>query len=372
MQKPNLRWDEYVDRVVIHSPDYLTFKAQPSYGGRQRYIKDIASIIKDVWNKDVLIVQKAEKSFEKTCDYGFRVIGIPCPLGVLGDPVFAYRSRSLIKKSDGVLYAAGEDSWPFAVRNSKSIQHGIWWDGRQSQLVRSLQKQRALHMLDKSRSVLCVDTNFINWTRSVFTEGLTLSEKCIYIPNYAEINKIPIIARDPGERLNVLCARRFEEKRGLHLFVEAVSILRSRGVPIAATICSPGERSELCDLVAKFGVSDITSIYNDDFESILARYQTADVTVVPTIWSEGTSLSCVESICAGVPVVSTPVGGLGNLIIPGFNGVLVQPSGVAIADGIMRVSSPQVLSEMSKNCLSLRSSFDIVSWKEQVNCWLRS
>jgi glycosyltransferase involved in cell wall biosynthesis len=48
-------------------------------------------------------------------------------------------------------------------------------------------------------------------------------------------------------------------------------------------------------------------------------YQQADIAVVPTRASEGLSLSLLESLSCGLPVVTTPVGGLGDAVIPNYN-----------------------------------------------------
>ena len=41
----------------------------------------------------------------------------------------------------------------------------------------------------------------------------------------------------------------------------------------------------------------------------------ADISVVPTMASEGLSLSLLESMACGLPIVTTPVGGLGDAVI---------------------------------------------------------
>ncbi|WP_350563863.1 glycosyltransferase family 4 protein, partial [Psychrobacter sp. CAL346-MNA-CIBAN-0220] len=50
------------------------------------------------------------------------------------------------------------------------------------------------------------------------------------------------------------------------------------------------------------------------------------IAIIPTLGSEGTSLSMIEAMAAGCMVISSNVGGLSNLIINGFNGRLVMPN----------------------------------------------
>ncbi|MBP3964910.1 glycosyltransferase family 4 protein [Paenibacillus lignilyticus] len=66
------------------------------------------------------------------------------------------------------------------------------------------------------------------------------------------------------------------------------------------------------------------------FTSVRDAYRAADVAVIPTVYSEGTSLSCLEAMSCGVAIVATNVGGLNDLITDDFNGRLVSPTEQAL------------------------------------------
>jgi glycosyltransferase involved in cell wall biosynthesis len=55
------------------------------------------------------------------------------------------------------------------------------------------------------------------------------------------------------------------------------------------------------------------------------------------MWSEGTSLSAIEAMWHGGAVVATNVGGLGNIILDGDNGLLTDVDGAAFTAALRRL-----------------------------------
>lgn len=362
-------WNQKAQRVVIQVANYLDFNGTYSAGGRQRFIRDLALEVK-AWGRDVLVVQKGTHPFEVVCPEGLPVVGLKSALTARGDLSFAFAARRLLRPGDVCLYASGEDAWPFFSNNSKAIQHGVWWDGPKGTRVRSVQRIRALGMMRATASVLCVDTNFINWLRTQGPKGYELATKCRYIPNYVDLSRLGITRREPGEPLRILAARRFEEKRGTPLLLEALARLKALGTSFSAHICTVGGRSELEGRARELGISDLVTITEETMDSVLDFYPRFHVAVVPTLWSEGTSLAAVEALAAGLPLVTTPVGGLGNLVLPHFNGLIVEPTAQALAGGLAELADERTWQPMHTHALSMREALGMGRWKAQVRAWL--
>ena len=64
-------------------------------------------------------------------------------------------------------------------------------------------------------------------------------------------------------------------------------------------------------------------------------YRYADIVLIPTKAAEGTSLSCLEAMASGRAVIAGCVGGLSDLIVDGYNGLLLRP----LTGGIWRTPS---------------------------------
>ena len=369
VRRENAPWSEVAHRVLIFSASYLNFSGEYYPGGRQRHIRDAAKVIRN-WGREVLVVQKGFRNFETTCPDGIPVIGIKAEVRAKGDMLFARRARRVATKNDVWLYASGEDAWPYFADNSKAIQHGIWWDGPQRLHVRLVQRVRVLSMLRAVRSVLCVDTNFINWVRTLGPSGYALTKKCTYLPNYVDTSKLPVTRRGPHERLSIITARRFEPKRGTLLLLDALALLKGNGVDFTAHICTIGGVDQILQRAKSLGLADRVTVSEESMDAVLEKYQHHHVAVIPTLWSEGTSLACVEAIAAGLPVVVTPVGGLGNLVVPGFNGLIAKPDAASLASAIAQLADAEVWSKMHQNCLSMREAFDYASWAKAFLRWV--
>ena len=227
-------------------------------------------------------------------------------------------------------------------------------------------------MMRRTKSVLCVDTNFINWLRVQGTEGYQLGRKCHYVPNYADTNRIASTTKTSADRLSLVTARRSEYKRGMTVFCDALGYLKEMGIDFKAQICTVGDEAQIQERVRTHGLHDTVAVTEESMDSVLDVYQRHHVAVVPTLWSEGTSLACVEAISAGLPVVASPVGGLGNLVIPGFNGLIAHPEPRAIAAAIAEIWTGGNWPRMHSNCLSMRESLSIGHWRQRVLKWLNS
>ncbi|MGH9845690.1 MAG: glycosyltransferase [Blastocatellia bacterium] len=84
-------------------------------------------------------------------------------------------------------------------------------------------------------------------------------------------------------------------------------------------------------------------------EERLAFFKRADLFVLPT-YAEGTPISMLEAMAAGLPVVSTPVGGIPDVVEDGVEGYIVEPGNVeALADRLARlINDPEQRRRMGR------------------------
>ena len=100
----------------------------------------------------------------------------------------------------------------------------------------------------------------------------------------------------------------------------------------------------------------------------LALLQQAALLVLPS-YAEGVPIAVLEAMAAGLPVVTTPVGGIPDLIAEGRNGLLVQPGDVpSLASAITRLlDDPALRSAMGDlNRQQVVAEYDVPRYVDRL------
>ncbi|MBR2564504.1 MAG: glycosyltransferase family 4 protein [Paenibacillus sp.] len=110
-----------------------------------------------------------------------------------------------------------------------------------------------------------------------------------------------------------------------------------------------------------------------DFREIRRAYHQADIVVIPTLFSEGTSYACLEAMSCGLPVIASNVGGLNDLIQDGFNGLLVPPGEQALSAALARLVQNRAERErLGIYARETALSYDLSIWRSRWSRVLES
>jgi glycosyltransferase involved in cell wall biosynthesis len=352
-----------VDIVNVNFYDWngeVVFK-----GGAERYVYDLAVLLKEL-GCEVRILQNSHKPFERMFK-GIPVLGI----GATSQLDLEYLSiayASYCRDSDALIASPAE----LACRlpNSKkvlSINHGIHWDGKNNR-VDHYDRSRYNLILDavkNSDSCVCVDTNFINWMR---TYDWQLANSLSYVPNYVDLKQFKPYKKDfNAEPLCFLYPRRLYEPRGLYLTIDAFDALFDRHDNIRLIFCGQAVGDDVTatnNFIARHP-GRVTWIEHD-MEDMHLAYEDSHVVLVPTSESEGTSLSCIEALATNNAVISTNVGGLPNLIVNGYNGLLIRPNVWDLVQAAETLISDRLLAgKLATNGLNTAEAFSKDAWERR-------
>lgn len=185
-----------------------------------------------------------------------------------------------------------------------------------------------------------------------------------------------------GEPPVILSVARLVEKKGLSDLILAADNLRQRGRRFLVEIVGDGPlRQSLEAQVRRLGLNDHVRFLGPlPHERLCRIYQSVSIFALPCIVAadgdrDGIPNVLLEAMASGVPVVSTPVSGIPEVIRSEAEGLLVPPNSPAgLADAVDRLlSSPELGERLAlaarakiETCFSIeRNSAQLVSLFQQ-------
>lgn len=156
----------------------------------------------------------------------------------------------------------------------------------------------------------------------------------------------------PPAELRIVSVGRLVPKKGFDVLINAVALLRDRGVDAELVIAgeSGSESGAVCRLVADLGLTEaVTIIGTVTQEQLLGEYRRSTVFALACRVDDdgdrdGIPNVLVEAMASGLPVVSTTVSGIPELVADGENGLLVPPDDAeSLAEALWRVGKDPAL-----------------------------
>jgi glycosyltransferase involved in cell wall biosynthesis len=171
------------------------------------------------------------------------------------------------------------------------------------------------------------------------------SNEIVRIYNGLDLERFSPNGVQPDEPPLVLAVGRLIEKKGFADLVRACEVVRRRGRTFRCAIVGKGPlERELRALVRELGVEDVVELTGPQpREQLLELYRRASVVAAPCVVGsdgnrDGLPTVLVEAMALGVPVVSTDVTGIPELVEDGRTGLLVpQRDCEALANALDRV-----------------------------------
>ena len=161
----------------------------------------------------------------------------------------------------------------------------------------------------------------------------TIPNACAPMPNVVEPSSARQVLGIPEGGFTVGWVGRISPEKGLDILIHALALLRD--VPVRLTVVGDGsEKNKMQALADQLSVAPRIAWAGvvTDVSQLLGAF---DVLVISSR-TEGTPIILLEGMSAGVPIVTTAVGGIPD-VVSGSEAILVDTSPEAVAKGIREV-----------------------------------
>lgn len=164
-----------------------------------------------------------------------------------------------------------------------------------------------------------------DWWKDFFSENFNPRMVQI-VPNIVNLTSLPTqTARAPGPT-RFLFLGRIGERKGVYDLLEVLRLHRQdlQGKYLLE-LGGDGETENLQRLITQYALDEsvkfIGFVTGADKKR---RLQEADVYLLPS-YNEGLPISILEAMSFGLPIISTSVGGIPEVVAPNKNGLLIEP-----------------------------------------------
>lgn len=358
-------------KVVMIYSQYLDREGKSfKIGGVETYLYNLSKIIKSN-GLEPIIIQSSDYEFKRKVD-GVTIYGVINHKKSLKKLITKAEQIANINE-DILIFGASINCKKSNFKKVISIQHGIYWDvdtirgihkipSTISTILRGFQTLTEIKKQKNASTVVCVDNNYVNWYR---TQTICRKQNHVVIPNCAFAHDNYISKNKEDRVLRIIYARRFEKIRGTEIIAEVMPKILKRFDNVEFTLAGDGSEAEfLKEKFKKFKNVKFIKYSADESINVHKEY---DIAIIPSIASEGTSLSLLEAMYCGCAVVATNVGGITNIILDEYNGLIVNTTVDDVYNAIERLVIDRDLRNRisKKGQETVKYSFCYKKWKEK-------
>lgn len=345
-------------------------------GGAQSYLNNLVNVL--------AFMGFAPNIYQKSkSDFAIQ-IGVSRVIGIADVHDSSGIIKSIEKEShncekDLLIFGADTLICKHNFKHCISIQHGISWDINENCSISKARNfyniikgsVRAIHMCQRFKwcnNIVCVDYNFLNWFR---TQVAHIDVNLTVIPNFAHVGE-SVIKRNNENNVSIVFARRLIDYRGTKLFAKSIIEISKNNPKVLFTIAGVGpDEGWLHQYLDGMSNVRFTTYNHEDGVDFHSKY---DIAVIPTKGAEGTSLSLLEAMAAGCAVIATNVGGLTNVVIDGFNGLLINPRENELIQALQKLINDNTLRQaLSRKAYeTVYEGFSYSRWTEKWISFIHS
>lgn len=196
-------------------------------------------------------------------------------------------------------------------------------------------QKKVVRFLQSADAVIALSDDWKDKFEATF--GL---RNCITIPNGVDTKLFATAHADPSTvATKFLFLGRLSEAKGIYDLIDAVALVKQKGVAIHCVLAGDGDMPEMTALIAQKGLQDYFTLAGWVAEPQKLAYLQACGTLVLPSHGEALPMAILEAMAAGKGIVSTTVGAIPE-VVSEENGILIAPKAVkALADAMIKCAT---------------------------------
>ncbi|MDQ3071897.1 MAG: glycosyltransferase [Bacteroidota bacterium] len=177
------------------------------------------------------------------------------------------------------------------------------------------------------------------------------------------------------QKVKLIIVCRQEVEKGTGRVIEALNLLKGETLNFQLSVVGDGPAlGTFKALVQNLGLSDRVTFHGKlDHDGVIELLKASHVFVYPTTASEGFPKVVLEALASGLPVISTPVSVIPELLKSGAGVVIKNTSPASIAESIMAVISTNddydTMQQVAKNTAG---QYSLEKWRDNIGSHLKS
>lgn len=198
-------------------------------------------------------------------------------------------------------------------------------EGELGLLFRIVEKAKSKKIIKRSNKVIAVSSA----AKRFLTERYKVSEnRIVVVPSGINTDLFkPNRKEKTLNGLTLVTVARLTEAKGLVYLIRAFQIIRENFPNVRLLIVGKGEQlGKLNALVISLGLAGNVSFLSEYIsnENMPSLYNSCDIFVLPSL-IEPVGIAAIEALSCGLPIITTSVGGLSDVVEENLNGFLVPP-----------------------------------------------
>jgi glycosyltransferase involved in cell wall biosynthesis len=207
-----------------------------------------------------------------------------------------------------------------------------------------------------------------SWQNFYISQLCLKPERVFILPNAVELPP-QVFPRMISTSMNLVFCGRVGRRKGAFDLIQAFALLSADQRAFAQlAIAGDGDLDQAQQIAEHFNISDRVSFLGwvspEQRDQVLSS---ADIFVLPS-YNEGLPMAILEAMAWGLPVITTPVGGIPEVVIPHQNGLLVEPGDVQQLSKAMQllIEDKALRLSLGKAARKTAESFDARTYGERL------